>query len=949
MIGRMGDEIRFSDSRKRRKWLVIVGLVVIGLLLFGSRLLAIYVDALWFSSLGFSAVYWYKFKLGGALVIVFLVATFVLMRLGFSLLGRALPQLMERPRVRLASVEDMRDVNVLPYLYRPGTWIVSGVVALLFSVRMSQAWPEFALFLNSAPAGAADPIFFKDVSFYLFEYPVWEALTTWLLTIAFVLSIAAFGGAGYIWWYERALGFATAATRSRVVATISLAGAGLCVALSVRAYLDRFDILFAQHQLFSGASYTDANLLLPALTVVMAALLASAVVLIVNALTRRRGRLVAWLGGVVAVVWLAGIVVIPQAVYSFSVKPNELAKESPFIRHNIEMTRRAFGLDRFEERAFDPAPSLTVEQVSANRDMLDNIRLWDRGALKAVLSQIQEIRTYYEFRTPHVDRYVIDNKLKQVILAPREINVDQLPEKKWINQHVVYTHGYGITMSTVNEFTPEGLPHLLLKNMPVESEVPEIKVTRPEIYFGETTDKHVYVHTKPQIGDKPEFNYPAPNNEDSYSEYEGAAGIRVGGMFRKAALAAYLGDGTNLLFSDFIHSESRVLIRRTILDRIQHIVPFLLFEPDPYIVISREGRLYWILDAFTHSERYPYSSHYQLGGQRLNYIRNSIKAVVDAYNGDVVFYVFEPEDPIIRTYSNIFPSLFRPADEMPEDLRAHVRYPSLLLSVQANAYTLYHMQEPQTFYNHEDLWAIPSIEPSGQQGAEAQPIQPYHVLVSLPGEDNQLEFINIMPFTPAGPGRNNMIGWMAARSDADKYGQTLVFSFPKNVTINGPAQIRARVNQDAELAGQITLWNQQGSRVLRGSLLVIPIASSLLYIEPFYLQAENSPMPELRQVAIATQDRLGTGRNFAEALSALFPGLSPQEEAVLPPRSESSPAAEQPVAAADSELEGLLRQARELLSEYEKLTAEGKHREAGDKLDRLKQILGNSVRRHAGS
>lgn len=944
----MGDETRLRDLRKRRNWFVIAGVVVIGFLLFGSRLVGIYVDALWFSSLGYSAVYWYKFKLGGALFVAFLVATFVLMRLGFSLLGRALPQLTERPRVRLASIEDFRDVNVLPYLYRPGGWIVSIVVALLFSIRMSQAWPEFALFLNSAPAGATDPLFSRDVSFYLFEYPVWETLTGWLLTIVLVLSIAAFGGAGYIWWYERALGFATSATRRRVVLTISMAGAAFCAALSLRTYLDRFDILFTQHQLFSGASYTDANLRLPALTVLLIALLVSAALLIVNALSQRRGRVVAWLAGGLAAVWLVGVVAIPQAVYSFSVKPNELAKESPFIRHNIEMTRRAFGLDRFEERPFDPVPSLTVQQVNANREMLNNIRLWDRDALRAVLSQIQEIRTYYEFRTPHVDRYVIDNKLRQVILAAREINVDQLPEKKWINQHVVYTHGYGVTMSTVNEFTQEGLPHLLLKNMPVESEVPEIKISRPEIYFGETTNQHVYVHTMPQIGDKPEFNYPAPNNEDSYSEYEGNAGIRVGGMFRKAALAAYLGDGTNLLFSDFIHSDSRVLIRRSILERIQHIVPFLLLEPDPYMVISREGKLYWIVDAFTHSERYPYSSPYRLGSTRLNYIRNSIKVVVDAYNGDTTFYVFEAEDPIIRTYWNIFPELFRPAREMPDDLRAHVRYPSLLLSVQANAYTLYHMQEPQTFYNHEDLWAIPAMEPSSQPGSEAQPMQPYHVLVSLPGEDDELEFVNILPFTPAGPGRNNMIGWMAARSDGDKYGQTLVFSFPKNVTINGPAQIRARVNQDAELAGQITLWNQQGSRVLRGSLLVIPIADSLLYIEPFYLQAENSPLPELRQVAIATQDRLGTGKDFAEALSALFPDLAPQQGQAAP-ETEAPAAAPQPLAAAGTEMERLSRQARDLLAEYEKLTAEGKHREAGDKLDRLKQTLGDLVRRQSGS
>ncbi|HET9532116.1 MAG TPA: UPF0182 family protein, partial [Blastocatellia bacterium] len=443
---------------------------------------------------------------------------------------------------------------------------------------------------------------------------------------------------------------------------------------------------------------------------------------------------------------------------------------------------------------------------------------------------------------------------------------------------------------------------------------------------------------------------------DAYNQYEGSAGIPVGGAFRQGALAYYLGDGTKLLFSDYITPESRVLIRRNVLERSRYIAPFLLFDDDPYIVISREGRLLWMIDAFTHSTRYPYSTPYQTSGRMVNYIRNSVKVVIDAYEGDVKFYVFDAEDPIIRSYQSIFPNLFLPSSEMSEDLREHIRYPELLAATQARAYTLYHMTNAQTFYNREDQWAIPAIDAAGRQGVEPQPMQPYYVMMSLPGEQrDRLEFISILPFTPTGQGRNNMIGWMAARSDGENFGETLVFTFPRNVTVAGPAQIKARVNQDAELAQLITLWNQQGSQVLRGNLQVIPIADSLLYLEPFYLQAVNSPLPELRQVAIATQDRLSTGKTFDEALKKLFTELRPttlSEDLAAsqqPPQPEQqqqpSTAPAQP-SAGDSER---LRQAQQLLADYERLTAAGRYREAGEKLEQLKQTLSDATRRRGGS
>ncbi len=949
------DVVDISPRKRRSWWKWVIALVVV-LFLFGSSLLSIYIDALWFSSEGYSQVYWYKFRIGGLLFLIFFVATFLLIRLPFFLLNRVLPQLTERPAVRLSTIQDIRDINLLPIIYRPGVWILSAIIAFLSASNLSGEWSRFALYLNAANTGVVDPIFNRDVSFYLFTLPVWDLVAGWFLAMCFVLFLATTLLSLYVNYIEKMRGAVSSKTNNQTIAVISVVSALLALAFALNAYLNRYEFVSKRHELFSGANYTDVNVNLPGLTVLIIVLLLAFVVLLANAFVMKKLRVIVYCAIAIAATWIITVIVLPSSIYSFSVKPNELAKESPYIQHNIEATRRGFGIDRFEERPFQPTPTITAQHIQNNRETLNNLRLWDRGALQSVLSQIQEIRTYYEFKTPDVDRYLVNGKLRQVLLAPREMNIDQLPDqsRNWINQHIVYTHGYGVAMSTVNEFSSEGQPNLLLKNMPVESSASELKITRPEIYFGESTDSHVYVRTKPQGSTQPEFNYPAEGNNDSYNEHEGPSGIPVGGVFRKLALSFYLGDGTNLLFSDYVTTDSRVLMRRDVEQRVKTIAPFLMFDDDPYIVISKEGRLYWTIDAFTHSDRYPYSTTYKAAGQDVNYIRNSVKAIIDAYDGSVTFYVFEPDDAIIKSYQNIFPTLFRPSDEMPEDLRAHVRYPSLLVGLQADVYTLYHIQNPQTFYNHEDLWAIATEEGPNAQTKEVAYMRPYHVLLQLPGTDQRLEFANILPFTPTGEGRNNMIGWLAARSDGDQYGHTLVYSFPKNVTINGPTQIRARVNQDAQLSQQMTLWNQKGSTLIRGSLLVIPLADALLYVEPFYLQADNSPMPELRQVAIATQDRLVTGKNFEEALDALMPDLASQKASTQPtaeqqmPSSTTKPQPGKPSTGQPAEIERLAKQAQQLIIDYERLSAEGKHRDAGEKLDQLKQVLGELARKRSG-
>ena len=586
------------------------------------------------------------------------------------------------------------------------------------------------------------------------------------------------------------------------------------------------------------------------------------------------------------------------------------------------------------QREFPAETGVAAADPANNQATLQNIRLWDWRALQDTLRQIQEIRTYYDCPDIDIDRYEIDGHLREVMLAARELNVDKLPEssRNWINEKLIYTHGYGITMNTVNGFTPEGLPTLLLSNMPVESTVPGLAVTRPEIYFGELTNTDVYVKTHQK-----EFNYPQ-GQTNSFTSYQGTGGIVLGGFFRRLLIAMDRGDLTKLPFSDDVDQDSRLLMRRNLLARTSALAPFLTFDPDPYIVVAQDGRLYWMMDAFTTSDTYPYSSHYSLNGNRINYMRNSVKVVVDAYNGTTAFYVFDSEDPILAAYRRVFPGLFKDSSLMPPDLRKHVRYPEMLLSVQAQAYGLYHMTDPDVFYNREDLWTVASevgLNDAGEQTTIT--MQPNFVLMNLPGEPNA-EFVEILPFTPAN--RNNLIGWIAGRSDGAQYGSSVVYDFPKTKLIDGPLQVEARIDQNAELSGQLTLWSQQGSHVRRGNMLVIPIGRTLLYAEPIYLQAERSPMPELRLVVLAVQDRLAYGPTFESAMAALFGGAASSTSATAGSEQPAQNAPSSPTSSnAPADLKSLIAQAAKDLSDYQRLTAEGKLGEAGQKLEQLKHTL----------
>jgi hypothetical protein len=940
------DTIEFPRPRAAsgRRGFGVPIIVAAGFLFFGgSAALSYYVDALWFGSLGYGDVFWKTLKLRAFVFAATGAVTFLTLYAAF----RAL----KPPRFGELGTDGVVIINDRPVKLPVGpalsliALLLSTMVALGTAAGMTSLWPTLALWWyggsaalpsSAATAQVVDPIFGRPLGFYLFTLPAWQIGAGWLMRVAFLTFVMA-------------LFFFVGSSGSRVLRGrtgdggaggpmrgLGLAWALLLLAIAAQVYLGRYERLLADHTIFAGVSYTEAHVTLTGKLLVAGALVLGAVLSAVMAFVSPR---LVWLAAaaVPAILLYIGTGAVGAYVEGFIVKPNQLVREQPFITHNIQFTRQAYGLDRIDRRAFPAETTLAAADVENNKATLDNIRLWDWRVLQDTLRQLQEIRTYYDFPDVDIDRYTIDGTLRQVMLATRELNVARLPEssRNWINEKLIYTHGYGLTMNAVNGFTPEGLPTLLLKDMPVQSATASLKVTRPEVYFGEMTNTDVYVKTRQQ-----EFNYPQ-GQSNSLTSYEGTGGIVLGGFFRRLLIAFDRGDVGKLPFSDDVTAESRLLMRRNVRERVMALAPFLQFDSDPYVVLDPEGRLSWMMDGFTVSNHYPYSRSYRVEGMRVNYLRNSIKAVVDAYDGTTTFYIFDTEDPIIVAYQRMFPTLFRSASEMPAGLKAHVRYPEMLLALQAEVYGLYHMTDPQVFYNREDLWTVASDVSSGDRAdAPTQPMEPNFLLMKLPGEPDT-EFVEMLPFTPAN--RNNLIGWIAGRSDGERYGDLIVYDFPKTRLVDGPLQVEARIDQNAELSGQLSLWNQQGSRVRRGPLLVIPIGRALLYAQAIYLQAERSPMPELRLVVLAIHDRLVYATTFEAALVSLFGTAGattpPTLLASAPP---SSGAAGTP---APAESGALIADAARNLADYQRLTAEGKLGEAGQKLEQLKRTLEELTRR----
>ena len=924
-----------TPPRRRRGGLIFL-IAIIAVIVLGSRTaLSYWVDLLWFKSLGYGDVFWKARGLQWGIFAAFAALTFLILFGIFSALKRAhRDDLPSDHTVFIAGQEVKLSLKPVLRIISIGG---SLIIAVITGGTMAAQWQTLALWWYAPQTAGvmADPIFGKPLGFYLFTLPAWQLIVGWLLTLSVIACLLAAvflvvaGGSRALTGDRRSLS-------ELPWRALSFAAAFLLLIVAMRVYLSRFEQLFEHHTIFDGVTYTDAHVTLTGLLVVCVALVLGAVIAAAGGLFAPRGR---WLIASVApaVLCYAVVGLVGWYVSSFLVKPNELIREQPYIVHNIEMTQQAYGLDRFLLRQFPAETTVDATDPANNQLTLQNIRLWDVKALQDTLRQIQEIRTYYDFPDIDIDRYEIDGSMREVMLAARELNVEKLPEssRNWINEKLIYTHGYGITMNPVNGFTAEGRPALLLSNMPVQSTTSGLSVTRPEIYFGEMTNTDVYVKTRQQ-----EFNYPQ-GESNNLASYEGNGGIELGGLLRRILIAFDRGDLAKLPFSDDVNAQSRLLMRRTVRERVAALAPFLTFDQDPYIVLGDDGRLSWVLDAFTQSDTYPYSTHYFVDGQSINYMRNSVKAVVDAYDGTTTLYVFDNQDPILAAYRAIFPGLFKDASAMPAGLRKHVRYPELLLKLQAEVYGLYHMTNPEVFYNREDLWTVATEVGTDESGAQAaQPMQPNFVLMKLPGEAGA-EFVEILPFTPAN--RNNLIGWIAGRSDGEHYGTSIVYDFPKTKQIDGPLQIEARIDQNAQLSGQLSLWNQQGSHVRRGTLLVIPSGKALLYAEPIYLQADRSPMPELRLVVLALQDRLAYAPTFEAALSSLFGGgissLSGSESSTAPAAANQLAGSPTSAPQAKEDLNAMIKEAGRDFDDYQRLTAAGKLAEAGQKLEALKQVI----------
>ena len=922
-------------SRFRRRTLLIVVAALFAAFIAVRVGLSTWVDLLWFQSLSYGAIFTRTVLFEVVAFVAFTLVTFLLLFGAFTVIRRS--NEADLPPGQSIQIGNLPvNISIGPIL-RVLSIVVAAFFALLAGLSMISEWPTLALFWYAPHASGpvVDPIFGKPLNFFLFTLPAWQLVDHWLLTLAFVSLFVAILFL-VLTSTTRALNKQSLRYGPSPFRGLSTAVAFLLALLAVSVFLSRYSTLLDHHTIFDGVTYTDAHITIPGLLIVAIMLMFGALIAAINAFADASARRIG-LAVVPAAVAYAVLTIVSGYTASFIVKPNELVREQPFITHNITLTRQAYALDKFTQQEFPAETSVAAADPAGNQPTLQNIRLWDWHALQDTLRQVQEIRTYYDFPDIDIDRYPINGTLREVMLAVRELNVEKLPvsSRNWINERLIYTHGYGITMNPVNGFTPEGLPNLLLSNMPVQSTVPGLQVSRPEIYFGELTNTDVYVKTRQQ-----EFDYPQ-GQSNNLTSYQGTGGIDVGGYFHRLMIAFDRDDLGKLPFSDDVSPSSRLLMHRNIRERVARIAPFLTFDADPYIVVGADGRLSWIMDGFTSADTYPESTHSELGNQQINYLRNSVKVVIDAYNGTTTFYLFDPSDPIAQTWQRVFPTLFQPASAMPADLRQHVRYPEALLKTQSQMYGLYHMTDPGVFFNREDLWTVATQSVSDENGQQsAQPMKPNFVLMKLPGGTSE-EFVEILPFTPAN--RNNLIGWIAARSDGDNYGTAVVYDFPKTRLVDGPQQIEARIDQNAQLSGQLTLWNQQGSHVLRGSLLVIPTGRALLYAEPIYLQAQQSPMPELRLVVLALQDRLAYGPTFQAALSSLFGNEAnalTAGEAGTPPESAPANASSQPnPTGAAVDTKSLITRASQDFADYQRLTAAGKLAEAGQKLDALKQAL----------
>ena len=903
--------------RKNVPWLITVSVlfVMLGGLSFSVGL---YFDYLWFAELGktvvFTTVLYAKSTLGAMTLFIsflFLYINFLIANRGPGLIEIGVP----------TPTGQITAMRIQPQTVQRGAGLVAAALGLIVGTGVSSQWEKVWSWLNRVNFNETDPIFGKDISFYFFSLPLWRDV----IYLGLALCFAALVGAVVLYYFKGILSWRKVKEGGgsrRPAVHISLLAAMIFILLAFSAYLSRYELLFGAYDIFYGAGYADIHARMPMLTLLAMASVASALLWLYSAVSGRLRMGLAAVALYLVVTFLGGV--YPAVIQKFFVDPNELDRESPQIAYNIRATLKAYGLDKVEERDLSGDMALTPADIERNATTIHSIRLWDHEPLLDALKQIQEIRTYYDFVSVDNDRYHFNGELKQTMLSARELNSASLPERNWINEHLSYTHGYGVAIGPVNRMTSEGLPALHVQNIPPVSEYPIFNVNRPEIYFGELTTGYAAVNTGQM-----EFDYPS-GEENVYTKYAGTGGVPVNSFFRKMLFSFYFRD-VNILLSPLVTSESRFMYFRSARERFSRLAPFLLLDRDPYMVVS-EGKLYWIQDAYTRSEHYPYSTAtYGVG----NYIRNSVKMVMDAYNGDVDMYIADPGDPVIQVYRNIFPGIFRPIEEIPDDLRRHLRYPEDIFHVQTHIYAIYHMTSPQIFYNKEDLWQIPSIISAGAD----RPMSPYYTIMRLPQEETE-EFILMLPFTPGR--KDNLSAWMVARSDGEDYGRLVVYRFPKQQLVYGPRQIIARISQDAEIARQISLWDQRGSQVIQGNLLIIPIEEALLYIRPLYLRAESGKIPELKRVIVAYENRIAMEETLEESIAKIF-----QQDIHLPDRgtapvSFKPPASTAAAAASAPESTETLRLINRASDAYNRAVAaqrEGNWSRYGEELKKLGEAI----------
>jgi uncharacterized membrane protein (UPF0182 family) len=887
--------------------LFLIFVIVVPLSSAGIRLL---VDWIWFRQVGYREIF--------STILAAQVGLGILCGGGFLLLtGLNLWAARDVARrsgyLPVTSTIEFPAIEKIPPVFRGLIWVGLVLVSFLVGQWSATHWKDYLFTTHAVSMTQTDPIFGISLSFYLFRLPFLfflYHLALVILVMGLLTAAAWYLIEGGVWITPRGIGVGRSAR-----AHLMVLGGLFFLLFAWRARLGMYDLVYAPTGLVYGAGYTDIHVAWPVLWILLGLCAVAAIAFFAGAVTGRMRPAQYAVGGVVTVAILGGLIA-PALVQRYWVAPSELDKEEPYIKRNIEFTRQAYGLDKFDERNFPAIQDLTPATIKQNATTMHNLRLWDHEPQLTTFQQLQEIRTYYDFAHVYDDRYMIHSELRQVSLSARELSAQSLPDPNWVNRHLTYTHGYGLCLGPVNESTPDGLPLLFIKDIPPASSI-SLQVTRPEIYYGQLSNNYCLVRTRAK-----EFDYPS-GEENVYKSYQGSGGISVGGLWRRLLFALHFGN-INILLSNYLEPGSRIMIYRRVLQRVDEMAPFLSFDSHPYLVVAGDGSLQWIVDAYTISSRYPYSEPTSGVG---NYIRNSVKITINAYNGSMRFYVSDPSDPLIQTYQRIFPGVFKPLSEMPPDLRAHIRYPQNFFAIQAAKYAVYHMTNPSVFYSKEDLWRVATRDVNGT----SQPMNPYYAVMKLPEVGSSEEFILMVPFTPAR--KNNMIAWIAARCDGADYGKVLVFTFSKEKLIYGPEQIQSRVNQSPAISQQLTLWNQGGSRVIRGTLLVLPVQNAVLYVEPLYLASEGgSSLPQLKRVIVAYSDHVVMEPSLGEALNAIF---GEQQGGMQ----ETAPTASTPAKTLPSSLESLIQQANQHYERAQQYLRQGNWSGYGQEIQKLGEIL----------